>query len=144
MHALNHHEIILAYIKGNHFGGLLDMDFEILEAGQVSYKVTIEEKHLATRMAAHGGLLAALMDGALGIAALSLVVDKQQLVATVEMNIKYLLPVLLGDEILAKGQVLKAGKRLLFSEVKVYNQRAELIAIGSGTFNAYPKAKVGY
>ena len=126
MHQLNQHEIIVAYVAGNRFGELIGISFEIKE------------------IAAHGGLLAALMDGALGIAALSVVVDRQQIVATVEMNVKYLRPVLIGDQIVAKAEVVQAGKRLLFSEAKVFNQKEELVAIGTGTFNAYPKEKAGY
>lgn len=144
MHVLNQHPLIQQYIKGNHFGLLLDIDFEITEKGKVLYWATIEEKHLATPQAAHGGLLATLCDGALGIAALSETVENNHIVATVEMNIKYLRPVLLGDRIEALGEVIKSGKRLIFSEAKVYNQKQELIAAASGTFNAYPKEKAGY
>lgn len=144
MHPLNNNPIILQYVAGNQFGVLLGIDFVIIDKGKVTYQAQIEKKHLATPQAAHGGLLATLCDGALGIAALSEVVEVNKIVATVEMNIKYLRPVLLGDKLLAKAETIKSGNRLIFSEAKVYNQKNELIASASGTFNAYPKEKAGY
>lgn len=144
MHILNSNYLIQKYKQSNKFGDLLDISFEIIEKGKVEYHVVIGEKLLATPNAAHGGLIATLCDGALGIAALSCVVEDDKVVATVEMNIKYLKPVFLNDKIIAKAEVIQGGKRLLFSEAKVYNQKNELIASASGTFNAYPKEKAGY
>jgi len=99
---------------------------------------------LATPKAVHGGLIATLCDGALGIAALSTVVEDNKVVATIEMNIKYLKPAFEGEEIVAKAIVISAGKRIIVSTCEVFNQNQELIAIASGTFNAYPKEKAGY
>lgn len=144
IHQLNSHYLIQKYNESNQFGDLLGIDFLILDKGIVEYKAKISSNLLATQIAAHGGLIATLCDGALGIAALSCVVEDDKVVATVEMNIKYLKPVLLNDELIAKAEVIQAGKRLLFSECKVYNQRNEIIASASGTFNAYPKEKAGY
>lgn len=144
MHLLNSSPLILKYNESNKFGDLLGIAFVITEKGKVEYRVSITEKHLATPFAAHGGVVATLCDSVLGIAALSCVVEEERIVATVEMNIKYLHPVLLHDEIVAFSEVIKAGKRLLFSEAKVYNQKKELVAVASGTFNAYPKDRGAY
>lgn len=143
-HNLNSHYLIQKYNESNQFGDLLGIEFLIIEKGIVEYRATISTNLLATQIAAHGGLIATLCDGALGIAALSCVVEEENVVATVEMNIKYLKPVLLNDKLTAKAEVIQAGKKLLFSECKVFNQRNEIIALASGTFNAYPKEKAGY
>lgn len=144
MHKLNTHPLIVKYNNSNRFGDLLGIEFTILDKGKVEYTVQINTDLLATEIAAHGGLIATLCDGALGIAALSCVVEDNNVVATVEMGVKYLKPVLLNDQLQAKGEVIKAGKRILFSEAKVYNQRNELVATATGTFNAYPSEKAGY
>ena len=68
--------IIEQYIAHNNFGKILGMDFKIIEPGTVHYFMTIKEEHLATPKAAHGGVIAALMDGVLGVAALSNVVEQ--------------------------------------------------------------------
>jgi uncharacterized protein (TIGR00369 family) len=144
MHPLNKHYLIQAYNESNRFGDLLGINFIILEKGIVEYTAKIDSNLLATQIAAHGGLIATLCDGALGIAALSCVVEEDKVVATVEMHVKYLKAVLFEDQLTAKAQVISAGKRLLFSECKVFNQRNEIVASATGTFNAYPKEKAGY
>ncbi len=141
---LNSNDLILKYNESNNFGDLLGISFQILEKGKVEYKAKIKKEHLATIKAVHGGLIASLCDGALGIAALSCVVENQQVVATIEMNIKYLKPAFEGDELIAKAEVISAGKRILVSECKIFNQKNEIIAVSSGIFNAYPKEKAGY
>ena len=66
-------DLIERYIQSNKFGELLGMDFEITVPGSISYAMRIEEKHLATPIAAHGGVVASLIDAALGVACLSAV-----------------------------------------------------------------------
>ena len=135
--------IIEKYIESNRFGKLLGMDFEVFSPGNIVYSMLIEEKHLATPMAAHGGAIASLIDAALGVACLSAVFNEGKVVSTLELSIKYLKPARLGATLIAKSEVISKGNRILVSEVKVYDE-STLIAIGSGTFNAYPKEKAGY
>lgn len=144
MHPLNTNILIQKYNETNNFGEFLGISFTILEKGKVDYLAKIERKLLATPKAVHGGLIATLCDGALGIAALSTVVEDDKVVATIEMNIKYLQPAFEGDEIIAHAEVISAGKRIIVSSCEVKNQHGSLIAIASGTFNAYPKEKAGY
>ncbi len=118
IHKLNSNELILKYNESNSFGDLLGISFLILEKGKVEYHAKIKADHLATPKASHGGLIATLCDGALGIAALSCVVENHQVVATIEMNIKYLKPAFEGDELIAKAEVISAGKRILVSQRK--------------------------
>jgi uncharacterized protein (TIGR00369 family) len=136
-------DLIERYIQSNKFGELLGMDFEITVPGSISYAMRIEEKHLATPIAAHGGVVASLIDAALGVACLSAVFSEGKVVSTLELSIKYLKPALLGAKIVAKSEVVSRGNRILVSEVKVYDGET-LIAMGAGTFNAYPKEKAGY
>ncbi len=136
-------ELIAKYARSNHFGELIGMHCEILEIGKVDYYITIEDKHLATPIAAHGGVIASLMDAALGVACLSAVVNDNKVVSTLELSLRFLKPAELGATIVAKSNVVSKGNRILVSEVKVYDGDT-LIAMGSGTFNAYPKEKAGY
>lgn len=141
---IEHHPTIIEYIKLNHFGKLLGMDFTILEKGKVEYSMTISEKHLATPIAAHGGSVAGLLDAAIGVGALTLVCEENRVVSTVEMKLTFFAPALLNDVLIATSVALKTGKRLIFMEAEVRNQRNELVAKASGTLNAYPKEKAGY
>jgi uncharacterized protein (TIGR00369 family) len=83
------------------------------------------------------------MDAALGVACLSAVVNDDKVVSTLELSLRYLKPAVLGAKIVAKSNVVSKGNRILVSEVKVYDGET-LIAMGTGTFNAYPKEKAGY
>lgn len=135
--------LITKYIEQNHFGKLLGMDFEVLSPGVIEYKMIVEEKHLATPLAAHGGAIASLMDASLGVACLSKVLVEGKVVSTVEFSMKFHKPAKLGSVLIAKAKVISAGKRILVSESKIYDGEL-LIASASGTFNAYPKEKAGY
>lgn len=136
------HPIIQAYIDGNAFGETLGMDFELREPGSVAYFLTVAQKHLATPKAAHGGVLAAFADAILGVGALSLSSASGNVVSTVEFKINYLAPALLGDELTGMSRLLKAGRSLIFMEGEIKNQRNELVATASGTFNQYPVEKL--
>lgn len=120
------------------------MNFSILKAGVVKYTLEIEQKHLATKQAVHGGLIAALMDATLGVGALSHTCNFDKVVSTVDMNVSFLNPVKLGDLLVAESNLLKAGSRIVFMEALIYNQEGLVVSKGSGTFNAYPKEKAGY
>lgn len=133
--------VLNLYKASNNFGDLLDMQLEIIQKGSIKYQLKVQEKHLATPIAAHGGVVAGLIDGTLGVAALSEVSHKQQVVSTVELKVNFLQPVVLDDVLHATGKVIHAGKRLLYVEATVHNQNETLVAKASGTFNAYPAEK---
>lgn len=135
---------VLDYIQNNHYGRLLNMDFSIIEPGLVEYTMKIQQEHLATPLAAHGGSIASLLDATLGVGAFSAVCIEDKVVSTIDMALTFLSPAFLNDTLTARSTVLKKGKRLLFMEAEVRNQNGVLIAKGSATMNAYPKEKAGY
>ncbi|MES2133092.1 MAG: PaaI family thioesterase [Bacteroidota bacterium] len=138
--------IIEQYIKDNNFGRVVGMEFKIVEPGIVHYFLTINETHLSTPRATHGGVIAAMMDGVLGVAALSKTVLENRIVSTVEFKINYLAPSLLGDELFGVGKIENAGKRLIITsgDIMCTNRNNIVIAKAMGTFNAYPVEKAGY
>lgn len=144
MHKLNFNQLIQLYIEHNSFGKLTGMTFEIMEPGVVVYKMPVEEAVLATPFTAHGGAIAGLCDATVGVGALSLVVDNHYVVSTVEMKVSFILPARTGDVLTGVSKVLKAGKRIIFMEAEIKNQKGELVATASSTMNAYPAEKAGY
>jgi uncharacterized protein (TIGR00369 family) len=137
--------LVKKYIESNRFGVLLGMDLEIVSPGEVICRMTVEEKHLATPSAAHGGAIGALADAALGTAGLSAVCEENKVVSTVEYKINFLSPANIGDKLIARGSVLKKGNRLLVieCEIKVAGG-GRVVALALGTFNSYDAAKAGY
>lgn len=138
--------LIEQYIANNHFGRTLGMEFKIIEPGLVHYSLTIQKEHLATPLAAHGGVISALMDGLLGVTALSVSAQEQKIISTVEFKINFLAPALLGDTIQGIGKVEQQGKRLIIvsGDITCPSRKNILIAKAMGTFNAYPAEKAGY
>lgn len=135
-------KILEKYSEVNAFGKLLGMELKIVKPGKVEYRLTIGPEHLSNPMAVHGGVLAALMDGILGVACLSLSTEKNKLVSTVEFKLNYYAPIKLGDALLGVGEVVFEGNKLMSSEGTIFSAPDNrIICRGLGTFNSYPIEK---
>lgn len=92
--------------------------------------VRLEEKHLNTRGIAHGGVLVALADSALGIN-LSYYDDPPQPMVTVSLSTDFLLPAKRGDWLEAHVQVQRKGVHLAFASCNLMvGERVVLRASG--------------
>ena len=78
----------------------------------------------------NGGVMAALADNVMGMAALTLGYG----VVTVDMNLNYLAPILENKVLTAHGYVLKPGKTLIVAEAQLFNHEQQLVAKSRGTF----------
>jgi uncharacterized protein (TIGR00369 family) len=137
---------VAGYNRVNAYGRANNMTLSVSKPGKAEYRMVIGPEHLSSPGAAHGGVLAGLMDAVLGAAALSLAFTAGELVSTVEFKINYLHPVRLGDELRAVAQVDHAGKSLVVCSGVLYRQptdelEATAVAQGVGTFNRYPASK---
>ncbi|MCZ4409218.1 PaaI family thioesterase [Cryomorphaceae bacterium 1068] len=137
------HEVLKKYNEVNHFGALLGLELKVIKPGEVEYRMEIKEEHLSNPLAAHGGAISAMMDAILGVAALSLAVENDKLVSTVEFKLNYYTPIKLGDKLLGNGKVTFAGNRLISSEGTIFieNENMKIASKGLGTFNGYPASK---
>jgi uncharacterized protein (TIGR00369 family) len=140
----SNNELIVAYVQQNNFGRLLGMNFSIISPGIVEYKLLINNTHLATPLAAHGGVLSSLLDATVGVGALSAVCEEGKVVSTVELSITYLVPAFLNDQLVATSDLVKKGQRLIFMEAQIENQNGIVLAKATAILNAYPKEKAGY
>lgn len=133
------------YNQINHYGRANGMELTVPAPGQAEYRMMVRDEHLSSPNTCHGGMLAGLMDAALGAAALSLAFTTGELVATVEFKMNYLHPVHLHDALLAEARVEHTGNKLVVSSCVVYRvaegQESVAVARGLGTFNRYPAAK---
>ena len=134
-------KLLEIYNQVNQFGLENGIKLTVIKPGQITYEMEVLKKHLATPKTIHGGMVAAMMDGVIGVAALSLVASEGRLVSTVEYKINYFKPSFLGDILIGKGRVDNAGKRIIHTSGEIYNQHSEVIAKAMGTFNAYPIEK---
>ena len=136
------------YNRINRYGQANGMMLQVPAPGQAEYQMVIRPEHLSSPGTAHGGVVAGLMDAALGAAALSLAFTTGELVSTVEFKVNYLRPVLLGDALRAVARVEHAGASLMVCSATIYRCPAEpaeagemAVAQGLGTFNRYPASK---
>ena len=133
------------YTEKNQFGAWLGMHFKEIKPGEIEYTLVIEEKHLATPMATHGGVIAALVDATLGVSGLSLVQHEGKVVSTIEYKLNFMSPVLVNDALVAHGKVEQKGKSILIISCDVINTTTnKIVAKALGTFNCYDAVKAGY
>jgi len=137
--------MVAAYNQMNNYGRSTGMALTVPVPGQAEYRMTVHEEHLSSPNTCHGGVLAGLMDSALGAAALTLAFTTLEFVSTVEFKINYLHAVHLHDHLLAKGVVDHVGNKLIVSSCVIYRVAEGhddvAVARGMGTFNRYPASK---
>lgn len=98
------------------------------EGGEAELLLPVREEFLQGQGLVHGGILAALLDSALGQAVESLGVK----VVTAELSVNYLRPVREGV-LWARGFVVHAGKRLFHAAGEAWLE-GERVAFAKGTF----------
>lgn len=88
-----------------------------IEPGEVEIELAIRPDHLQHGGAAHGGVIGTLADNAAGAAAAS-VLPAGQATVTAEYRISFLAPAV-GQLLIARGTVLKAGRSLIHTKSEV-------------------------
>ncbi len=91
--------------------------------------------HLQAYGTAHGGVVAGLLDAAMGLAILARLGEGQGC-ATVEMKLNFVAPALPG-ELIGVGRVLHQGRRLVVASAEVRDADGGMVACGQGTFQAF-------
>jgi uncharacterized protein (TIGR00369 family) len=87
----------------------------------------------------HGGLVACLIDSALGVAVLTKV-QAGLAFGTIDLNVKFVRGIMADTGLItATAKVLHAGRSTLTAEAQVADASGKLYAHGSGTFLVYPK-----
>lgn len=125
------------YHLNNKFGNDHGMQCHVIKPGQVEIIMYVQEKHMATITVAHGGIIAALMDAALSLAALSLFDNENKYISTVEFKINYVKSAAQGDKLRSCGTVIKQGNRVLVARGEIFNENNETIAFAQGTLMPY-------
>lgn len=82
----------------------------------------------------HGGLLASLLDSAMGGAVIA-TLEPGQVTATASMNVSFIRPGELDTELIATGRVVRRGNNIAFAEgaVRIAGSH-DSIATATGTF----------
>ena len=116
-----------------HNGGLL---FRTISENEYEFKVTINENHLNAAGITHGGFIAAFVDAGAGSAAHR--VANGNPCVTISLELKFISPVQLGQELVGKTKIQKKTKSMVFltSELTAANKT---VAVASGIWKILKK-----
>ena len=111
-----------------HNGGLL---FKTISESEYEFKATIKENHLNAAGITHGGFIATFIDAGAGTAA-HRVADQKPCV-TISLEIKFISPVKLGQELIGKTKIQKKTKSMVFLTCELITEN-KIVATASGVW----------
>ena len=114
------------FMKQN--GGLL---FKNISENEYEFKTTINENHLNAAGITHGGFIAAVVDAGAGTAA-HRAADQNPCV-TISLELKFISPVKLGQELLGKTKIQKKTKSMVFLTCEL-TAANKIVATASGVW----------
>ena len=115
----------------------LGMHATSVEPGRVSVRYEVGPDHLRTGGIAHGGIIATLMDTALGLAASTRAPEGFDLV-TAQLNVNFIRPAWLGEALVASAQVQHSGRKTAVATGQIHATDGSLVATGSATLVFIP------
>ena len=110
----------------------LGMEFVEGGDGYVKLRLRFQKENTTAADALHGGAIASLIDttGSLAAWTTAELGNPRYFGSTVGINVNYLSGII-GQDCYAEGRVLKRGKEIIYSEVRVTNDKGKLCAQGS-------------
>lgn len=110
------------------------LGMELVEAsqGHARVKLRYRKENSTAGDALHGGAIASLIDttGAMAAWTTAEIATPRYFGSTVGVNVNYLSGAL-GEDVFADGRVLKRGKEIIYTDVRVTNGEGKLLAQGS-------------
>lgn len=106
--------------------------------GEVEIGLEVEPHHLNLVGTLHGGMIAAAADTAMGLAYRT-VLEAGTSHVTTTLSVAFLAPGRVG-EVLARGRVVKTGRRVGYAEGEVLDAEGTLLARATATFTVTPEA----
>ncbi len=111
------------------FADLCGIEFLGVDNGATRLQVVLDERHGNNSGMPHGGLVATLLDVAMGSAAR---LAAGAPVITLDMHVNFIAA---GEEFLtAEGKVVRAGGSILFAEAEARDAKGAIVARASGLF----------
>ncbi len=110
----------------------LGMEFVEAREGWARLKMRYQDENSTAAKALHGGAISSLLDttGAMAAWTTAEIATPRYFGSTVGINVNYLSGAI-GEDIFAEGTVLKRGKEIIYSDVRVTNAEGKLLAQGT-------------
>ena len=103
------------------------------EKGRATWRLNVAEQHLRTQGILHGGVVATLLDTAMGRAVSTLCRDDQGCV-TAQLNVNFIRPAWNGETLTITGEVQHSGRQTAVARGEIHTAAGVLVATGTGTF----------
>jgi len=120
------------------------LGMEFVEAGEgwAKLKMAYQHENSTAAKALHGGAISSLIDttGAMAAWTTAEIATPKYFGSTVGINVNYLSGAI-GEDIFAEGRVLKRGKEIIYTDVRVSNAAGKLIAQGTVTYRIIERAE---
>ena len=113
----------------------LGMEFIEGAEGYARLKLHYQDENSTVGKALHGGAIASLIDttGAMAAWTTAEIATPKYFGSTIGVNVNYLSGAI-GEDIFAEGRILKRGKEIIYSDVRVTNEKGKLLAQGTVTY----------
>ena len=113
----------MKYLGGLNLRKINEIEYE--------FSVDVKEMHLNTGQIAHGGFLSTIADTGMGTAAHQVAGDRR--CVTINLNLKFITAVKLGEKLRGKVKILKKTKTLVFISCEI-NSAKDIVVLASGTW----------
>lgn len=129
---------VRARVERSRFHARMGMHLERLAEGESEIALEVGPDHVNLMGVLHGGVISSLADAATGIAMLSALDDGWSHLTT-SIQLTFLSPGVLGDRVVARGRVVKRGRRFGYAEADVERSDGTLLARAAATFLVQPE-----
>jgi len=120
------------------------LGMEFVEGGEGYAKIALryQDENSTWAKALHGGAIASLIDttGAMAAWTTAEIATPKYFGSTVGVNVNYLSGAI-GEDIFAEGRILKRGKEIIYTDVKVSNGEGKLLAQGTVVYRIVETGK---
>lgn len=119
------------------FSQLLGMHCLLRDKGKARYELEVGPELLNKRGVAHGGVVASLLDTALGAAVVSSL-TAEEWTGTLELSVQFREPVRPG-RVIGEGRVARRGRSVAFAEGEIRDAAGRVLASAHGVWTIWPK-----
>ena len=105
-------------------------------AGQAEISLELRPEHRNRRGVAHGGLLSAMLDSALGSAVVS-GIRAEEWCGTAQLSVQFRHPAT-GPVLKGRGRMERRGRRIAFADGEVVDAGGKIVASAHGTWYIWP------
>jgi uncharacterized protein (TIGR00369 family) len=124
---------VRARVERGRFNAWMGMRLERLDDGVAELGLEVRPDHLNLMGALHGGVISSLADTATGVA-MHAALEEGWTHATTSLQLTFLAAGRLGDRVVARGRVVKRGRRFGYAEADVERSDGTLLARAGATF----------